>query len=286
MHPATAEDRRPCQNGAVRATTGNPVDGTEIAYEVGGEGEPLLLVHGSGLSTGTWRGLGYLRDLQRDFTVVSLDLRGHGRSGKPHDPASYRPALFLGDIDAVLDAVALGAVHLVGYSLGARLGLRLALGEPERLRTLTAIGGSFGDMSEAISETFFPGWQEALRSGGMDAFVAAWSAHRGRPVDPATALAFRQNDPDALLAYFEAIEGEESLGMAATASIDVPTLLLAGTDDTGRYEQSQEAAKRMPNGRFFELVGQDHGSSLLPVDEVTDLVRTFTELVAATRPTR
>ncbi len=283
MHPPAAGVRRPCQNGRVRATTRNPVDGTEIAYEVGGEGEPLLLVHGSGLSKGTWRGLGYLRDLERDFTVVSLDLRGHGRSGKPHDAASYRPELFVGDVDAVLDAEGLGPVHYVGYSFGARIGLRVALEEPERLRTLTTIGGSYGDMSQAISETFFPGWQEALRSGGMDAFVDGWSAHRGRPVDPATALAFRQNDPAALLAYFEAIEGEESLGMAATASIAVPTLLLAGTDDTRRYEQSQEAAKRMPHGRFFELVGQDHGSSLLPVDEVTDLVRTFLELVAATR---
>ena len=49
----------------------NPVDGTEIAYEVAGEGPPLLLVHGSGLSRGAWRGLGYLRDLERDFTVVA-----------------------------------------------------------------------------------------------------------------------------------------------------------------------------------------------------------------------
>lgn len=265
----------------MRATTHNPSDGTEIAYEVGGAGEPLVLVHGSGLSKGTWRGLGYLRDLERDFTVVALDMRGHGRSGKPHDPAGYAHRAFVADVDAVLDAVDLGPVHYVGYSFGARIGLRIASEQPERLRTLTTIGGSYGDLSQAIGATFFPSWREALATGGMDEFLRRWGERRGREIDPATALAFRANDPVALSAYFQAVEGEESIGLDAASRITVPTLLIAGTDDTTRYRQSQEAARRMPDARFFELIGQDHGSSLLPVDEVTDLVRTFVEIVDA-----
>ncbi|BDZ51870.1 hypothetical protein GCM10025867_41110 [Frondihabitans sucicola] len=190
----------------MRSTTRNPDDGTEIAYETGGDGDPLLLVHGSGLSKGTWRGLGYLRDLERDFTVIALDLRGHGRSGKPHEAAAYRPECFIGDVEAVLDDVGSGPVHYVGYSIGARIGLRMASATPERLLTLTTIGGSFEAMTDKIGLTFFPTWREALDSGGMDAFVTAWGEYRGREIDAATALAFRQNDPVALRAYFEGIE--------------------------------------------------------------------------------
>lgn len=269
----------------MRASVRNPDDGTEIAYEVSGYGEPLLLVHGSGLSKGTWRGLGYIRDLERDFTVIALDLRGHGRSGRPHDVAAYTTAAFVADVDAVLDAAGAGPVHYVGYSFGARIGLRIASEQPARLRTLTTIGGSYGMMRGQIGATFFPAWREALGEGGMDEFLRRWSIARGGEVDPATALAFRANDPIALRAFFEAAEAQPELGMEATAKIDVPTLLIAGTDDVKRYRQSQEAARRMPRARFFELVGQDHGSSILPVDEVTDLIRTFLELEgAAIRP--
>lgn len=243
-------------------------------------------MHGSGLSKGTWRGLGYLRDLERDFTVIAVDLRGHGRSGKPHEVAAYSPDAFEGDIDAVLDAAGLGPVHYVGYSIGARIGLRLALREPERFRTLTTIGGSFGDLHGRISSTFFPGWRDALDGtdeipGGMDAFLDGWSTHRGDRIDPATAQAFRANDPLALRAFFEAVEEQPEISDDETTRIQVPTLLIAGTHDHPRYEQSQSAAKRMPRGAFFDLVGQDHSSSLLPADEVCDLIRTYIEVQAA-----
>lgn len=262
----------------MRSTILNPTDGTEIAYEVSGAGEPLMLVHGSGLSKGTWRGLGYLREFERDFTVIALDLRGHGRSGKPHDQSAYEPQRFIEDAHAVQDAVGLGPVHYVGYSIGARIGLRIAAATPSRLRTLTTIGGSFEAMTDQIARTFFPSWREALTTGGMDAFIAGWGAHRGREIDPGTALAFRANDPEALRAYFEGIEAATPLGIEGAAKITVPTLLIAGTDDVDRFRQSQEAARRMADGRFFDLVDQDHASSLLPVDDVVDLVRTFTDL--------
>ncbi|RKR72986.1 alpha/beta fold hydrolase [Frondihabitans australicus] len=265
----------------MRGTVQNGLDGTEIAYEVSGSGDPLILVHGSGLSKGTWRGLGYIRDLERDFTVIALDLRGHGRSGKPHAPEAYQPPLFIGDVLGVLDEVGATAAHYVGYSIGARIGLRIAAGIPSRLLTLTTIGGSFEAMTDRIATTFFPTWREALETGGMEEFIRRWGDHRGREIDPATALAFRQNDPVALEAYFEGIESAAPLGIDGAAAITVPTLLLAGTDDPDRYRQSQEAARRMARGSFFELIGQDHASSLLPVDDVTDLIRTFQESLVA-----
>ncbi|MCJ0701926.1 alpha/beta hydrolase [Frigoribacterium faeni] len=265
----------------MRAQANNPVDGTEIAYEVDGEGPPLVLVHGSGLSRGTWRGLGYLRDLQRDFTVVALDMRGHGKSGKPHDPASYTMDLHRGDVEAVLTATGLEPAHYVGYSFGARIGLSIAAHTPRLLRTLTTIGGSWAPMNGNIGATFAPDWHEALTTGGMARFVDRWGETIGRPIDPETRLAFMQDDPEALAAFFTAAETGGGLTVDQLDSVTVPTLLLAGTRDVDRHRESQEAARRMPAAAFYSLVGQDHASSLLPVDQVTDLLRTYLEAVDA-----
>ena len=265
----------------MRSEAHNPVDGTAIAWEVAGDGAPLLLVHGSGLSKGSWRGLGYLRDLERDFTVVALDLRGHGRSGGPHDPAAYSMAHHRADVAAVLDATGLAPVHYVGYSFGARVGLSIAAHEPELLRTLTTIGGSWAPMNGNIGATFTPDWHERLTTGGMDSFIAGWELAMGRPLDPGTRLAFRQDDPEALAAFFTAAETGGGLTAEQLDSVRVPTLLLAGTRDVARHRESQDAARRMPEAAFFELVGQDHASSLAPVDQVTDLLRTYLEAVDA-----
>jgi pimeloyl-ACP methyl ester carboxylesterase len=265
----------------MRSEATNPIDGTPIAWEVDGDGPPLLLVHGSGLSRGSWRGLGYLRDLERDFTVVALDLRGHGRSGKPHDVASYSMELHRADVGAVLDAAGLSPVHYVGYSFGARIGLSLAAHEPSRLRTLTTIGGSWAPMNGNIGATFTPDWHEALTTGGMEAFVDRWGETIGHRIDPATRQAFATNDPLALAAFFTAAETGGGLTAEQLDLVRVPTLLLAGTRDVARHRESQDAARRMPEAAFFELVGQDHASSLAPVDQVTDLLRTYLEAVDA-----
>ncbi|WP_342745555.1 alpha/beta fold hydrolase [Sinomonas mesophila] len=74
-----------------------------------------MLLHGSALSKAIWRGLGYTAALE-GHTVVRVDLRGHGRSGKPHDPECYRMARHAGDVLAVLDTAGISRAHVVGYS--------------------------------------------------------------------------------------------------------------------------------------------------------------------------
>ncbi|MGT2460999.1 alpha/beta fold hydrolase [Sinomonas atrocyanea] len=102
------------------STTANPADGTEISYDASGDGPAVVLLHGSALSKAIWRGLGYVKALE-GFTVVRIDLRGHGRSGKPDASPAYRMELHTADVLAVLDAEGIGRAHLVGYSLGARV---------------------------------------------------------------------------------------------------------------------------------------------------------------------
>lgn len=233
----------------------NPIDGTRISFDMRGEGAPLLLVHGSALSRSIWRGFGYVAALQDRYRVIAIDLRGHGRSGKPHDPESYRMPLVIADILAVLDEVEAPAAHVFGYSYGARAGFSLADSHPERMLSLISAGGTYRAPGGSVSELFFTGYDAALGAGGMAGFLDGWAAHSGAPIDPQTTAALLANDPLALRAYFRQVELEPGIADARLAQLETPTLLLAGTRDHGRYLDSERAAVLMPHASFRALPG-------------------------------
>ena len=252
------------------AVTRNPHDGVELAYNMAGEGPPILLVHGSALSKAIWRGFGYIKALREDFQVITMDLRGHGLSGKPATPADYAMDLLVADALAVLDAAGARTAHYGGYSVGARLGFSLAVAAPDRLLSLTTLGGTFRIQPGSIGWLFFPEYDAALASGGMGAFVAGWEARMGRPLDAQTKSAFLNNDAQALLAYFRQTEADAPVPEADVAAIAVPALLMAGTADPTRVADSRRAAELMPAARFVELPGRNHGSTLVPAQSILD----------------
>ena len=79
-------------------------DLTRIAYDVSGSGTPFILLHGGGGSRADWHEAGYVVRLAKEFTVITVDLRGHGESGKPTDSACYTTEKMGQDILAVADA--------------------------------------------------------------------------------------------------------------------------------------------------------------------------------------
>ena len=112
-----------------------------LTYEVKGDGEPLLMIHGLGYDRFGW---GRLPDLlAEDLQVVVFDNRGVGDSDVPAGP--YAVSQLAADAAAVLDAAGIGAAHILGVSLGGYVAQELALTYPERLRKLvlasTAPGG-------------------------------------------------------------------------------------------------------------------------------------------------
>lgn len=245
----------------------SPSDGTTISYDVTGSGPPVVMLHGSALSKAIWRGLGYVKALQEEFTVVRVDLRGHGLSGKPHDAGAYRMPTLTDDVLAVMDELDLPNAHLVGYSMGARIGFALAAAAPERALSLTSLGGTYRAQSGQIEKVFFPGYLQALRTGGMQAFIDG-QQRDGSDLGAETRAAFRANDPEAIAAYFEQSESESGLGEDTLASMTLPTLLMAGTLDAPRHADSERAARLMPDARFVPLPGRGHGNTLAPAEPV------------------
>jgi len=117
-------------------------DGIRLAYEVVGEGPPVLLIHGFAASRiQNWKDPGWYQTLtQAGYQVVAMDCRGHGESDKPHDEKSYGHDIMAEDALAVMEAAGVAPTFLMGYSMGGFISMHLLLEHPDRLRKL-AIGG-------------------------------------------------------------------------------------------------------------------------------------------------
>ncbi|MCX5043013.1 alpha/beta hydrolase [Aldersonia sp. NBC_00410] len=256
-------------------TAANPTDGVRIAYDMFGEGPPLLLVHGSVLTRSIWRAYGYVRALRDEHRLILVDLRGHGRSDKPHERASYRLERFVGDLQAVLDDLDLARVHCFGYSFGARAALSLAIAAPDRVDTLILGGGSHRHRTGVWDKLFFPGCVEVLETEGWDAFLADWEHVKGGEIDSGTRAVFAANDPKAIVAYFRETEAMPSISDDDLRAVAQRTLLFAGSGDPQRLSDSQDAAALIPDARCHPIEGYDHGTTPAATDEVLALVRPF-----------
>lgn len=250
--------------------THNPHDGVELAYDVVGAGEPLLLLHGSALSRAIWRGFGYTKAFREQYQVITMDLRGHGRSGKPSTQAAYSMDALVADALAVLDAAGAPQAHFGGYSVGSRIGFSIAVAAPERLLTFTTLGGTFRIQPGSVGQLFFPDYDAALTQAGMPGFVAGWERSIGHQLDPQTKAAFLANDAAALQAYFRQTEAEPAISEATVSAIHLPALLIAGTADTTRLADSRRAAELMPHANLVELPGRNHSTTLIPAGPVLE----------------
>ena len=118
-------------------------NGVRIRYVEQGAGEPVMLIHGYTRSVeSNWIESGVFEGLAKDHRIIAFDLRGHGKSEKPHDPGSYGGET-VQDAIRLLDHLGIRRAHFVGYSLGAIITAKLLTTNPERFITAT-LGGHAG----------------------------------------------------------------------------------------------------------------------------------------------
>jgi pimeloyl-ACP methyl ester carboxylesterase len=149
-------------------------DGTRIAYDRAGSGPAILLLHGGGGSRLEWHQAGYVQRLQEHYTVVALDLRGHGESDLPVDPAAYTIEKLEQDILAVADACGIEYFALWGMSYGGKVGRYLAVHSP-RVKQFIMLGtplgsGVSGEPRQAAIDfcAHWPPILQALQDGRLD----------------------------------------------------------------------------------------------------------------------
>jgi pimeloyl-ACP methyl ester carboxylesterase len=209
-----------------------PHFGAGLAYQETGEGRPLILLHGFAGDGSLWRAEEF-----PGFRVIRPDFRGHGRSAKPHDAAAYPPDVLADDGLALIGHLGLDDFDLGGYSLGARIAVRMLVrgAKPRRavvagqgLREVRGVGGGAGAM-----------------------FRRMISSAEGR-----AQMEERGEDPVALLQVLDSLVDTP---VEALKAINAPTLVVIGAEDE-RRQSGEQLASALPHGTYAEISG-DHGSA-------------------------
>jgi pimeloyl-ACP methyl ester carboxylesterase len=118
-------------------------DGAKITFETSGTGPAVMLLHGGGQTRKSWSERGWVERLRKQFTVVAVDLRGTGESGKPATKEAYALDRVLADLVAVADAAGAKRFHLVGFGHGATIGRHLAV-RSDRVTSAVLIAANMG----------------------------------------------------------------------------------------------------------------------------------------------
>jgi pimeloyl-ACP methyl ester carboxylesterase len=231
-------------------------DGVNIYYEVEGEGSPLMLHHGLTSSHNTFKRNGYTEKLRKNYRLILIDARGHGKSDKPHDSNEYELRNIVSDTIAVLDELGEERSHFLGYSMGGSVGLGIGIYSPDRFKSLIigGMGMAETDSEEEINrrKMFIDVFRE-----GNEATVAWFE--RMYVLSPELREELMGNDPEALVACWsvrEHVGFEDRLPL-----VELPCLFYAGDKDY-LYERSKKTAEMIPNSKFVSLPGLDHSGAI------------------------
>jgi len=220
-------------------------DGAELAYREAGSGRPLILLHGFTGNGSHMLEHGPARAFaEQGHRVILPDLRGHGDSAKPHDPAAYPPDVLADDGLGLVEHLGLGDgdYDLGGYSLGARVVVRMlvrdAIVAGQGLAKVSGPQG--GGQNHRVLCALVDG--VAIEPDSADAPLARWISKAG--------------DPQALLHVLNSLvpTPEEAL-----RQISIATLVAIGDQD--ERSDADKLAALVPDARFVRVPG-DHGSAL------------------------
>lgn len=223
-------------------------DGLSLAYIDEGKGEPILLIHGfASTATVNWVNTGWVDLLVKaGRRVIAVDVRGHGDSDKPHDPARYGADTMAADMPPLLDHLGIGETAVMGYSMGARISTFFSIAHPERVKALILAGMASRMMDGANAPEVVA---DAMEAASLDDVTTP----RGR--------AFRQfadrNGAD-LKALAACIRGPKPRVTAEQlAKLTMPVLIAVGSEDDVAGS-AEELAKYLPNPEVLTIVGRDH----------------------------
>jgi pimeloyl-ACP methyl ester carboxylesterase len=239
-------------------------DGVRLAWHETGEGRPVVLLHGLFSNAETnWIKFGHAQAIaDRGFRVIMPDLRAHGDSAAPHDPACYPPDILSRDGIELVAHLGLTDYDLGGYSLGARTSVRMTI-EGATPRRLVVSGMGLRGLLRTGS-----------RSGHFRKVLEGMGTHeRGSPEWLAEAfLKTTGGDPQALLPLLGSFvdSTEEEL-----RSIAMPTLVLSGAEDQDNGP-AEDLARLLPDATFVEVPGNHMSAVTRP-----DLGQAIADFLAA-----
>ena len=269
------------------------VNGFDYYYQVQGSGPPLFLLHGFSGSSANW--LETINSFSDRFQVVLIDLPGHGRTGSPSAPERYSMENVSRDLVAIFDALHLVAVNLLGYSMGGRLALYVAVKHPTRVKSLIIESASPGLESTAQRQIRIESDSRLaaqIKGTGVPAFIERWqrlplfATQLGLSAKRRESLRQQRlnNSASGLANSLRGMgTGQQPSLWSDLKSIHLPVLILAGELDGKYVSIAQQMAAAVPQSDLKIIADSGHNIHLekrqLFVSNVLDFLEGLKEAV-------
>jgi len=235
-----------------------------IYYESTGRGYPLLFIHGLGSSLRDWER--QVPFFSRNYQVITLDVRGHGRSDKPL--GRYSIPLFADDIAELIRLLDLGATHIVGISMGGMIAFQMAVTTPELMKSLAVVNSGPEFVLRGIRQKLPFLWRSLIvRFMGMHKMGEVLGKRlfpkpQQKPLRRLIAERWAQNDRNAYLNSLWALNGLSVTHLLG--GIRCPTLILTADQDYTPVSYKEAYAAKIPESRVVVIPDSRH---LTPLDQ-------------------
>lgn len=230
------------------------VNGVRLYYEIYGEGQPVLLIHGGGGSIVAMTP--QIEALSGDYRVIAADSRGHGKSGLETERLTYRQ--IADDLAALLDTLEVEQAYIFGWSDGGIVGLLLAIRHPEEVAKLAAMAANLRPDASALHEWVRP---ELLKWAEM--------------VDGQIAAGDDSQDWHRQRLQFDMILTQPHISHAQLQSIQAPVLVMNADMDAIRNSHALEIFENIRNAQLAILPGMTHMAPSQNPEEINALLRRF-----------
>ncbi len=229
-------------------------NGVGIYYEVHGKGPAILLTHGYSATSDMWRP--QIEALSEDHTLVLWDMRGHGKSDYPEDPALYTEAATVGDMAAILDKIGADRAIVGGLSLGGYMSLAFNAAFAQRVRALLVIDTGPGFKNDAAREQWNAtarATADQLRKKGL-AYLQEQSPER--------ATSTHRSADGLVRAALGMLTQHDARVINSLPHIEVPALVVVGSNDEPFLNASDYMAKKIPNAHKVVIPDAGHASNI------------------------
>jgi pimeloyl-ACP methyl ester carboxylesterase len=246
------------------------LNGIEIDYEVTGRGRALLMSHGYSATRRMWDG--QHRALGDRYRLISWDMRGHGQTDTPDDPARYSLDLTVADMKALLDHLGIQRAVIGGLSLGGYVSLAFSLAHPEVAEALIICDSGPGYRNVEAREK----WNERSRARAAEFEAHGLEVLSGRSREMREAMGHHASAQGLAHAARGMLAQTDARVIDGLPSIRVPTLVIVGDRDEPFVAPCEYMAKKIPGARLEVIRATGHSSNL---DQPEAFNRVFVEFL-------
>ena len=232
------------------------LNGVTIHYEDSGDGPALILTHG-------YASIGRMWEPQRKplndagYRLVSWDMRGHGETESPADPAQYSEALTIADIGGLMDLLGIEKAVVGGLSLGGFMSLAFQLAHPDRVRALLLCDTGPGYRSDEARAK----WNRMAEKSAVN-FEAKGLDAVGRSPEVQAAVKYHKSAAGLANSARGMLAQVDSRVIDHLPDIDVPTLIIVGEHDEPYHGASQYMQSKIAGSRLETIPGAGHAANM------------------------